>query len=509
MQKYSFLIITLIFLVFLCSYELYQGFIHFRTTNLNKARDIADVTLAFRQWNSEAGEVFASKSRIKPNPYLDPEDRDLKIKGKELTRINPAYMTRMVSDILSDKGSIHMRMISDEPMNNINLPKQWESDGLSYIKRSNPEYSKIEYKGIDNIMFYYVRPVYIDKTCMQCHGYQGYKIGDIRGGLSLSFPVTIMHNKMLFITIMTIATYLLSAGLVIFLIISSRKKLIDAYQQKLDTIATLKTEIERREMSEKALITRTRSSSVSEILRLIAHHWRQPLNNVGLLVQSMKEDSGNNDIKESADQATNIIQEMSETINLFTSTVKTEGRRRLEVKDKVFEVLKLLRPELENSGIEVHINCMLGGSLNKKQFTNDDMIFHSCGRGNMVCDRSCGFGEIYLHAEESVFKQILLILLKNAYDALMEIDNKKDRRIDLVFEKAGSYCLIHICDNGVEITDEVKQKLFDPYFSTKGYDAGRGIGLFTAKSLLNTFDDAHIFYDDTNGKCFIFKFRAV
>ncbi|MGE4319016.1 MAG: DUF3365 domain-containing protein [Deferribacterales bacterium] len=508
MKRYSFLILALIFLAFLCSYELYQGFVHFRTTTLNKARDIADVTLAFRRWNSSAGEVFASRDHIQPNPYLDPDHRDLKVDGKELTRINPAYMTRLVSEILSEDGNIHMRMISDEPMNNINLPQPWELEGLKYIKQNNPEFSKVDYKDIDNIMFYYVRPVFVDQSCMQCHGYQGYKIGDVRGGLSVSFPVTDLHHKVFSVTVMTVVTYLLSAGLVLFTIISSRKKLIDAYQQKLENISALKTEIERREMSEKALITRTRSSSVTEILRLIAHHWRQPLNNVGLLIQSMKEESGSKDIEESADSAMEIIHEMSDTINLFTSTVRAESKKRLEIKDKVFDVLKLLKPELENSGIEVHIKCTLGGSMYKSQFTDDDMIFHSCGHGNMVCDRSCGLGDIYIYGEESVFKQILLILLKNSYDALMEIKDKKDRRMDIVFEKSGEYSLIHICDNGAPITEEIKQKLFDPYFSTKGYDAGRGIGLFTARSLVENFNDAHVYYDDSEGKCFIFKFRT-
>ncbi|WP_165871174.1 ATP-binding protein [Seleniivibrio woodruffii] len=98
-------------------------------------------------------------------------------------------------------------------------------------------------------------------------------------------------------------------------------------------------------------------------------------------------------------------------------------------------------------------------------------------------------------------------MLKNSYDSLVEKPEGEDRLITIRFIRKGEYAQIEICDNGAPITPEVRERLFEPYFSTKGCGAGTGIGLFTAQNLAANFDGGDLFYDDSDGKCFIFRIK--
>jgi len=505
MNRYPFVLITLIFFAILSLYELYQGYSHFTNTMLNKSRDIAGISKAFGKWSSEIGTVYVPSELVKPEETAQDAGKGLDGSGKSLSRVNPVYMMNLAAKGMN--SDIHVRLISRKPVNGNNIPEGWEVKGLHRVYDGQREYHRLDFKSKDAIYFQYMSPFVVDETCKRCHQYANYKTGDIRGAISITFPVTAEHNKHFIFTILTILAYMLAAALVIRLITLSRREVYASWREKLKTIKELETEMNRRVMSEAALIHKTRSSSINEILRMVAHHWRQPLNNIGLLIQTIPLAGTKQEEEEAAQQALKVVKDMSDTIDLFTSAAKVENKVRLEIKTMTFDALKLLRPEFESVGIEVYVNCHMGGVFEEIQMTGEDNVFFSCGRGTFTCDNLCGFSHIYVNGEESMFKQILLIVLKNAYDSLVEKPEGEERLITIRFIRKGEYAQIEICDNGAPITPEVKERLFEPYFSTKGCGAGTGIGLFTAQNLAANFDGGDLFYDDSDGKCFIFRIK--
>lgn len=508
MNKYPFIRITLIFFAILSCYELYQGYSNFRTNVLNKARDISDVNRAFGYWGAKVGTIYAPSGNVTVHENYGQDSHQTTKQGQNLTRINPAYMMRMSSKELNTATGINFRLISNNPINPANTPRGWEKDGLSSVSSGKKEFSRLEYMHLfKDIRFEYMTPLYINESCLRCHEYANYKKGEMRGAISLSLPVAEEHNRQFGFTLLTILAYAMVTALVIRLIVLSRRELEHAWQEKLKNITDLESEMERREMSEAALIHKTRSSSINEILRMVAHHWRQPLNNIGLLIQTIQVANTRQEEEEAAQHAIKIVKEMSETIDLFTSAVKVENQVRMDVKAMTFDALKLLRPEFEAVGIEVYVVCTMGGESREIQMTAEDNLFHSCGRGRFTCDNVCGFSHVYIDGEESMFKQILLIILKNSYDCLIEKPAGEERLITVRFVRVGEYAQIEICDNGIPVDEESKPRLFEPYFSTKGCGAGKGIGLFTAQNLASNFDGGDLFFDDTYGKCFIFRFR--
>lgn len=144
----------------------------------------------FRAWTLMHGGVYVPVSLItQPNPYLShvPE-RDITTPfGKKLTLMNPAYVTRQVHEISFAKNEIRGHITSLNPIRSENEADKWEINALRLFDKGVKEYF-----GIDTILgkkfFRYMAPLITEKSCLKCHESQGYKLGDIRGGISSSIP---------------------------------------------------------------------------------------------------------------------------------------------------------------------------------------------------------------------------------------------------------------------------------------------------------------------------------
>ena len=146
--------------------------------------------LVYRRWATLHGGVYVPvTASTPPNPWLSnlPERDITTPSGKRLTLVNPAYMTRQVHE-LGDKqfGSIG-HITSLKPLRPSNVPDDWEKKALLSFEKGVPESASLEMiKG--NEYFRFMKPMITEQGCLKCHRQQGYKIGDVRGGISVSVP---------------------------------------------------------------------------------------------------------------------------------------------------------------------------------------------------------------------------------------------------------------------------------------------------------------------------------
>jgi len=125
-----------------------------------------------------------------PNPYLDDvPERDVETpSGRLLTLVNPAYMTRQVHQLEEAESEIRGHITSLNPLRPQNAPDPWEREALEAFEAGVPEVSSIE--PIDGQEYMrLMRPLKVRATCLDCHAKQGYREGEIRGGLSVSVPM--------------------------------------------------------------------------------------------------------------------------------------------------------------------------------------------------------------------------------------------------------------------------------------------------------------------------------
>ena len=110
--------------------------------NLETARSIFRIIVTTREWNARLGGVYVPIStEIQPNPYLDVPDRDITtVNGDQLTKINPAYMTRLISELANENDRINFHITSLNPVRPKNAPIGWERQALQLFEEGQDEY---------------------------------------------------------------------------------------------------------------------------------------------------------------------------------------------------------------------------------------------------------------------------------------------------------------------------------------------------------------------------------
>lgn len=229
-----------------------------------------------------------------------------------------------------------------------------------------------------------------------------------------------------------------------------------AEQQLLaETAERLRTEQDLRE-KERLMLLQSRQAAMGEMIGNIAHQWRQPLNTLGLIIQRLQlfYNSGKFDanfLRENTQEAMKLVYHMSRTIDDFRNFFK---------------------PDKEKSSFSVHATILQTISLINESFKAHHIQIDAATEGDV---RVLGFPNEY--------SQVVLNILLNSRDAFAERDMDDARVVIRSFSREGA-SVVTIRDNAGGIPAHVLEKMFEPYFTTKGPDMGTGIGLFMARTII-------------------------
>jgi signal transduction histidine kinase len=146
---------------------------------------------SIRLWATMHGGVYVpATAQTPPNPYLSHvQERDLETpSGIKLTLMNPAYMLRQTMDTYEIQYGIRGHITSLKHFSPETAPDAWEKDALRKFENGVKEV--FDYEEIDGNPYYrFMAPMITKSACLKCHGHQGYKVGQVRGGVSVSVPM--------------------------------------------------------------------------------------------------------------------------------------------------------------------------------------------------------------------------------------------------------------------------------------------------------------------------------
>ena len=146
----------------------------------------------YRRWAALQGGVYVPPSEhTPPNPYLeDLPNRDVVTTGgRKLTLVNPAYMTRQVHELGETQFGVKGHITSLNPLRPENRPDPWETAGLKSFEQGSSEVTeRTEVDGQPYLR--YMGVMRVEQGCLKCHEKQGYQLGQVRGGISVSVPLS-------------------------------------------------------------------------------------------------------------------------------------------------------------------------------------------------------------------------------------------------------------------------------------------------------------------------------
>ena len=217
-----------------------------------------------------------------------------------------------------------------------------------------------------------------------------------------------------------------------------------------------KTENTAQSKSKEVLYTGDDSQRIDEIFNMIAHQWRQPLSAISSSASTLefKMLIGDYDKENFQTIIKDILaysQHMSLTINEFRYFFKdSKMTNETSFKSIIDECIDIINIGLRDTNIKIQIQNDYKETIN-----------------------------IY----ENEFKQVVLNLLRNAQEAILQ-NGVLDGRIVIRTYKDNSDAVFEVLDNGGGIKEEILEKVFDPYFSTKDKKNSTGLGLYMSRVIV-------------------------
>ena len=210
------------------------------------------------------------------------------------------------------------------------------------------------------------------------------------------------------------------------------------------------------------IFSQAKMAAMGEMIGNIAHQWRQPLNALGLIIQDMEEAYNygeldghymQNTIHKSMQQ----IQFMSKTIDDFRNFFQPgKLKERFDLSEAVYATTDILSAMLKSHHID---------------------LIYEIPKG-----KNCT-----IEGYRSEFQQVILNLLGNAKDAICaagKSGNRHEKWIRLSLQTEGDMLILGIEDSGGGIPEDIMERIFEPYFTTKEENKGTGIGLYMSKMII-------------------------
>jgi PAS domain S-box-containing protein len=263
--------------------------------------------------------------------------------------------------------------------------------------------------------------------------------------------------------------------------ITDRKRLENELAKLNSTLEIrIQKEIEKNQINTKQLVEKSRLAQMGEMLSMIAHQWRQPLTAISattnnlLLKILIQKDLDKNIFENELKLIAQYSEHLSITIDDFRSFFKNNKEKNyFNIEQLVLKSIDLVKNSLIQNDIE--LRTKFNSTINIYSFQNE-------------------------------IQQVLLNIIRNAEDILTE-NNIQRRVIEIeTFKKDDNLAIIRLHDNGGGIKEEIIDKIFDPYFSTKLSKNGTGLGLYMSKIIINDHCKGNLYAkNEFNGATFFIE----
>jgi signal transduction histidine kinase len=423
------------------------------------ARNMFQMVVLMRSWNAEHGGVYVPISaKIQPNPYLQHPRRDLTTTdGSRLTMVNPAFMTRQLAELaIANKGAL-FHITSLKPIRPENAADAWETRALQAFEHGVREQVGIVDSGAVRHLRY-MAPLTVKPACMACHAAQGYQVGQVRGGISVSLPYAPIEA-----TIVPARRQAYASHILVFVLVSAlgwllletlRRRWLDL-DSNLVALESARNDLlaSNNSLGQALRAAETASRAKSAFLATMSHEIRTPMNGIlgmaGLLSET----------------------ELSDEQRGYLGTLTKSGNNLLGLFNDVLDFSRM------ESGQSQSVEEKLFSPAGLLQSVADRLRETATNKGLRLVVPQVEAQTGLLLGDERHIQRILLHLLGNA------IKFTDQGQVELSFEAIEGADRVQVCftvqDTGTGVPDELRERLFQPFEIADATNTRRhgGIGL--------------------------------
>lgn len=427
---------------------------------------------AFRKWATRHGGVYVPiDERTPPNPGLShiPERDLVTPSGKKLTLMNPAYMLRQMMEENGDLYGVKGRITSFKLINPNNAPDAWEAAALHRFEKGEREVSEfVDINGQPYLRL--MGAMMTESGCLKCHARQGYKVGDVRGGVGVAVSMKpylddLRANIRLHSAIYS-AIWLAGLGAIAMVIYLLRRRFDEQA-------------IAQAELQQKNLLIVSANTELQRFSEISAHHLQEPARRIASyaerLITQLAGRLDNADERLSLEyigQQARRQQNLLHDIERYLAAGQPRGEvKTIDVRKSITKILGNLAAQVAAAGAEITLGDLPAARIDAPR--SNDMF-------EVALDNALKFG----HSEHPL-------------------------RITIAGERQGNYVRYSVSDNGPGVEAEYRERVFRVFERLTTSGEGTGIGLAILRRVAeSTGGRAWIEETPGGGCCLLFELPA-
>lgn len=488
-----------------------------------QAKTLFSQIVLTRQWIADHGGIFVEKVPWKkPNPYLSEAEME-DISGKKYIKESPAMVTKELSEYAKKAGAYWFNITSLKLTNPNNKPDEFERTSLmAFESEQVKEFAKVEKIG-QSYFYRYIAPLYIEQSCLKCHSHQGYKIGDVRGAISVCIPMdyalvmiasetkTMVLTSIATIIILMMVLFIMMKELVLNPVNRLKISMMDFSKGKETEIPVTRTGDELEDLN-KAFVTMSKSlreyhtdleskvqsatkslaeanarltelnEKKSDFIAKVSHELRTPLTSIK---GAMDYITAKFSMIPATDRSVNDLQE-------FFDVIKNNADRLIRMVNDTLDIERI-----ESGIFDLQMSEVDLLSLIKEVITGLQTI---AGGKKVTFRITSATGTVLIDADEDRIRQVLINLLSNAINYSPEGSD-----IHISVKESEDNVTVSVKDRGPGIHEDVQKKIFDKFY-TIGRKQGTGLGLAICKGIIEAHrGEINVISSKDDGSTFYFS----
>lgn len=471
-------------------------------------------------WNVRTVEAYAERmavfrgrlvfeviqaSRVWQEGHVSTPSHGGKAQADGYAEFNPAAMTRQLDAMLARETDMRVRLTSLRPLNPANAPEAWERGALETFERGATEYlSHVDDR--TQHLYRYMAPLMTSESCLPCHAGQGYKTGDVRGGMSITQDATRMMltvaSQLESLRLLHLGAFLLLALVTLGSLTMIRRHIVTIESERdrrLRMADSLARKVDELKRAQNELVQSEKQASLGRMVAGFAHevntpvgvavgaasHAQEALAQIERLLASeeVSEEALRHQLEVIGESSQLTLSNLKRAAALVQSFKRTsvdqmsDSERAYDMAELIDDVLRNLHNVLKRTRIAVQVDCP---------------------------------AHLKLHGPAGAVEQILTNLLMNSFHHAFE-DGASAGTIHIRV-RVGEDGMLNLTftDDGAGMDATARAKVFEPFFTTRRGQGGSGLGLYIVYNLVTAKLGGTITFDSEpgHGACFHLTFPA-